>query len=455
VIRLDSLRTRLFAAIVLIVVLSVGLSLLLGALLTRREVEKATLRGVANQADLLAARENNALFPFARLPALRPYLKRQGEVAIEARLDGSSPWIPRDKIAAIRARKRVQGTETVHGTRYFYAARFVHPKALVLVRPTRLGATASRPFVENLILAAVVGVVLAAIAAYLLARAISRPVDRVAKASRRAAESLAPEPVPVEGARELALLAESFNAMARQLTKARAAERQFLLSVSHELKTPLTAIRGYAEGLADGAFDVQEAADTIGQEAARLERLVRDLLDLARMNRTDFSFHSEPIDLGVVAREAVQRYESQARAFDVALEASAPDAAPALGDAGRTLQIVSNLVENALRLTPPGGTVRVVAEPGSIAVEDTGPGLQPDELPRAFERFFLYSRYGGERPVGTGLGLAIVKELTEGMHGSVQVESEPDRLTRFVVRLPVPKTPPLVLPTPYAERIPG
>jgi signal transduction histidine kinase len=455
VIRLDSLRTRLFAAIVLIVVLSVGLSLLLGALLTRREVEKATLRGVANQADLLAARENNALFPFGRLPALRPYLERQGEVVIEARLDGSSPWIPRDKIAAIRQHKRVQGTETVDGTRYFYAARFVHPKALVLVRPTRLGATASRPFVENLILAALVGAVLAAIAAYLLARAISRPVDRVARASRRAAESLAPEPVPVEGARELASLAESFNAMARQLTKARAAERQFLLSVSHELKTPLTAIRGYAEGLADGAFDPEEAAETIGQEAARLERLVRDLLDLARVNRTDFSFHLEPIDLGVVAREAVQRYEAPARAFDVALEASAPDAAPALGDAGRTLQVVSNLVENALRLTPPGGTVRVVAEPGAIAVEDTGPGLQPDEVPRAFEQFFLYSRYGGERPVGTGLGLAIVKELTEGMRGSVHVESEPDRLTRFVVRLPLPETPPLVLPPPYAERIPG
>jgi signal transduction histidine kinase len=455
VIRLDSLRTRLFAAIVLIVVLSVGLSLLLGALLTRREVEKATLRGVANQADLLAARENNALFPFARLPALRPYLERQGEVVIEARLDGSSPWIPRDKIAAIRQHKRVQGTETVDGTRYFYAARFVHPKALVLVRPTRLGATASRPFVENLILAALVGAVLAAIAAYLLARAISRPVDRVARASRRAAESLTPEPVPVEGARELASLAESFNAMARQLTKARTAERQFLLSVSHELKTPLTAIRGYAEGLADGAFDAEEAAETIGQEAARLERLVRDLLDLARVNRTDFSFHLEPIDLAVVAREAVRRYEAQGGAFAVTLEAAAPDAAPALGDADRTLQIVSNLVENALRLTPPGGTVRVVAEPGSIAVEDTGPGLKPDELPRAFERFFLYSRYGGERPVGTGLGLAIVKELTEGMRGSVHVESEPDRLTRFVVRLPLPETPPLVLPQPYAERIPG
>jgi two-component system sensor histidine kinase BaeS len=455
VIRIDSLRTRLFAAIVLIVVLSVGLTLLLGALLTRREVEKATLRGLANQADLLAARENNAIFPFARLDAVRPYLKRQGEQLIEAKLDGSSPWIPRDQIANIREKKRVQGTETVDGTRYFYAARFVHPKALVLVRPTRLGATASRPFVENLILAGVVGAILAAVAAYLLARAISRPVDRVAKASRHAAESLAPEPVPVEGARELVLLAESFNQMARQLTAARAAERQFLLSVSHELKTPLTAIRGYAEGLADDAVDVQEAAETIAQEAARLERLVRDLLDLARMNRTDFSFHREPIDLGVAAREAVRRYEAQARSFGVTLDAVATDEAPALADADRTLQVVSNLVENALRISPPGGTVRVVAEPGTIVVEDSGPGLQPDELPRAFEQFFLYSRYGAERPVGTGLGLAIVKELTEGMNGNVHVESEPGRMTRFVVRLPLPKTAPPVLPPPYAERILG
>ena len=173
------------------------------------------------------------------------------------------------------------------------------------------------------------------------------------------------------------------------------------------------------------------------------------------MHRTDFSVHSEPIDLGVAARETVRRYETQARSFGVELEAVAPDAAPAIGDADRTLQIVSNLVENALRLTPPGGAVRVVAEAGAIAVEDTGPGLQPDEVPRAFERFFLYSRYGGERAVGTGLGLAIVKELTEGMNGTVEVESDPGRVTRFVVRLPVPDSAPIVLPAPYVARIPG
>ncbi len=105
--------------------------------------------------------------------------------------------------------------------------------------------------------------------------------------------------------------------MADELADSREAERAFLLSVSHELKTPLTAIRGYAEGLADGAFDADEAARVIGLEAGRLERLVRDLLDLARMNRSEFSIRTGPVDVAAVAREAVQRHEAAARGFDV------------------------------------------------------------------------------------------------------------------------------------------
>jgi signal transduction histidine kinase len=102
------------------------------------------------------------------------------------------------------------------------------------------------------------------------------------------------------------------------------------------------------------------------------------------------------------------------------------------------LQVASNLVENALRLTPPGGEVRVVAAPGILRVEDTGPGLAETDTERAFERFYLFERYGRERPVGSGLGLAIVKELTLAMGGSVGVESRPGRLTVFTVRLRVP-----------------
>jgi two-component system sensor histidine kinase BaeS len=209
--------------------------------------------------------------------------------------------------------------------------------------------------------------------------------------------------------------------------------------VSHELKTPLTAIRGYAEAVEDGAVDPRDAAATVAAEAKRLERLVGDLLDLARMNRTDFSVHNSEIDLAEVAEDAVRRYGKQAAGFGVALIALTDASAPAVADADRVLQIVSNLVENALRLTPPGGEVRVIAEPGLLRVEDTGPGLAEDDTEHAFERFYLHERYGRERQVGTGLGLAIVKELALAMGGDVDVESRPGTLTVFTVRLRVPR----------------
>jgi two-component system sensor histidine kinase BaeS len=222
--------------------------------------------------------------------------------------------------------------------------------------------------------------------------------------------------------------------MTEQLAASRQAERDFLLSVSHELKTPLTAIRGYSEGLADGAFEPDEAARVISLEASRLERLVRDLLDLARMHRSEFSVQGEPVDLAEVAREAVRRHEVAARAFGVELIAVGDEAWVA-GDADRVLQIASNLVENALRETPAGGVVTVRAEPGRLLVADTGPGINAADLPHAFERFYLYDKADKDRPLGSGLGLAIVKQLATAMGGEVSVQSS-ESGTTFDVRLP-------------------
>ena len=181
---------------------------------------------------------------------------------------------------------------------------------------------------------------------------------------------------------------------------------------------------------------MDEAIEVIQREAARLEALVQDLLQLARMNRAEFSVRSEPIDLASAALEAAQRYDAQARSFGVRLAVVTDGPAPALGDGERMLQVASNLVENALRLTPAGGLVSIQVAPGSLSVADTGPGLKPEELPHAFERFYLTSRYRGERPVGSGLGLAIVKQLVESMRGNVEVTSAPGGPTRFTVRLP-------------------
>jgi two-component system sensor histidine kinase BaeS len=429
---MTSLRSRLFQAIALIVVLCVGLTLALGLLLTRRAVDRATLDDVDHQAALIAERERVAISPFTYLKPLRPYLREQHEI-----YHTTAAGLPSSAQERLRHGEPAKGSVTFEHTRYFFSAQPVeagHP--FVLLRPKSVTASQWSPFFWALLIAALAGSLLAGVAALLLSRRIAGPVHRVAEAARMLARGTTPAPVPVEGAAELRTLAVAFNDLSKQLARAREAERSFLLSVSHELKTPLTAIRGWAEALAEGAVNAQDAAETVSAESARLERLVRDLLDLARMNRTDFSVHPSDIDLAEVAADAVRRYQQQAAAFGVEVVAVTDGPAPAVADADRALQVVSNLVENALRLTPRGGEVRVVTAPGVLRVEDTGPGLKPEDRTHAFERFYLHERYGRERAVGTGLGLAIVKELTEAMGGRVEVVSEPGHLTVFTVRLP-------------------
>jgi signal transduction histidine kinase len=427
------LRARLFRAIGAVVLLCVALTIGLGLVLTRRAVDRATLDDLAHQADLIAGTQRIALSPLTYLPQLKPYFARQHERALT-----TATVLPDWAQAKLRSGESAQGSVTIGGVANYFAAEPVGKAALVLLRPKSVTQDRWSPYVVGLLIAAVAGGLLAALAAFVLARRISRPVGRVAEAARSLTRGTHPDPVPVEGAAEIATLAMAFNALADRLRRAQEAERSFLLSVSHELKTPLTAIRGYAEAVEDGAIDPREAAGTVALEAARLERLVHDLLDLARMNRTDFGVRNAEIDLAEVADDVVRRYQQQADAFGVSLAALAEGPAPAVADADRVLQVVSNLVENALRLTPSGGEVRVIAAAGLLRVEDTGPGLEEDDRARAFERFYLHSRYGRERPVGTGLGLAIVKELTQAMGGSVEVESRPGELTAFTVHLRVP-----------------
>jgi len=431
-----SLRSRLFQAIGVVVIICVALTIGLGLVLTRRAVEHATLLDLSHQADLIAPSVSNAQVPENSLAALKKFFKPQDETP----LSNPSGVVPAKALVALSHKKPVDGTLTYDGRDYYFAARpyTLNPGFFVLLRPQSAATALLSSYVWGLLIAAGAGGLLAALAAFLVARRISRPLDRIASAARTLTRGTHPEPVPVEGAAEIASLAVSFNALVDQLQRAQEAERNFLLSVSHELKTPLTAIRGYAEAVEDGAIDPREAARTVTAEARRLERLVKDLLDLARMNRTDFSVHNAEIDLAEVVDDVCRRYQQAAADFGVTLRAATDGPAPAIADADRVLQVVSNLVENALRLTPAGGEVRVAAAPGVLRVEDTGPGLDEGDREHAFERFYLHERYGRERPVGTGLGLAIVKELTHAMGGNVAVESRAGEMTVFTVRLAVP-----------------
>ena len=436
-----SLRSRLFVGIAATVIVSVAVTLAVGAVLTRRSLERDALQALARQIDLVDAQR-------ASLPGGAPSTSELGRFLAteQVRLAIVTPaqaelLLPDDGAAALKQGKEAQGSVTIRGERYLYAARRSGADALVLLRSARDQSADWTPFLVGLGIAALMGAVLAALAALVLARAVARPVTRVADASRRLASGESPDLLRVEGPEEIRSLAVAFNELSSELRRAQDAERAFLLSISHELKTPLTAIRGHAEGLADGVVDQAAAAEVIEREAQRLERLIHDLLDLARLRRRSFSVTLVPTDLGEIAFETTARYEAASRDYGVTLEALVAPGAGAIADPDRTLQAVSNLVENALRCVPRGGMVQIVAAPGRLDVVDNGPGLATDDLARAFERFYLWERYGAERPVGTGLGLAIVAELAAAMAGRVSVNSAAGEGATFSLHLPPARAP--------------
>jgi two-component system OmpR family sensor kinase len=429
-----SLRARLFVGIAATLAVSTVVMLAVGAALTRRSLDNDARRSLSRQVDLIAAQ--HAATPLPRGEnALGRFLSTEQERLAILTPSQAELLLPSSAAASLRSKGRADGTVDVRGEPFLYAARLGSSDAIVLLRSARNQSDDWQPFLVGLALAALIGAVLAAVVAFLLARAVARPVTRVAAASRRLAEGESPDPLPVDGSTELRQLSTAFNDLSEELRRAQDAERAFLLSVSHELKTPLTAIRGHAEALADGVVTAERAGEVIEREAQRLERLIRDLLDLARLRRRSFDVALLPVDLGDVAGEAVARHGHQAEGYGVGLEIRVEQPAGGIADPGRTLQALSNLVENAIRCTPRGGTVEIVAAAGRLTVVDDGPGLEPDDLDRAFERFYLWDRYGADRPVGSGLGLAIVSELATAMGGRVSVESTPGEGSTFTLHV--------------------
>lgn len=413
----------LAAAAIASCVLTVGV----GVVLVRHQIAKQRLSTLEAQANLVAAVGGA---PGALTPGDHVYRVGSGR---PRRLGPRAQAVVLDALPSADAG---QGTIDVAGRSLIYAARPTPAGEIVLIRPANIAFAEWRPFMGSLLLAGLGGVLLAVVLSYLLARRLTRPIGELSAATRRLAAGEQDVAVPVRGEDELAELGASFNEMSGELSRAREAQGRFLESVSHELRTPLTSISGYSEALEEQAVTPTEAARVIGSEADRLERLVADLLDLAGFGRSDFSVAREPVDLAGVVEQSVQRHLRRAR--DIGVELSGAGAAETwvLGDHDRILQAVSNLIENALRITPAGGSVTVDAGPGQISVRDTGPGLDPEDIPRAFERFYLHGRYRSERPVGSGLGLAIVQELICAMCGTVEVSTPPGGSAEFKIRLP-------------------
>ena len=258
---------------------------------------------------------------------------------------------------------------------------------------------------------------------------------------------------------ELDALARSINEMADSLERSRGLERQFLLSVSHDLRTPLTSIRGYAEAIADGAApDAREAAGIILAESRRLERLVRDLLDLAKLEGRQFSLQLASVDLGELMGDSVDGFRREMEEAGLRIELARPPVPVlAMADPDRLAQVVANLVENAHKYAAHSIVVTVVADPAAPRVEvaDDGPGIAPEDLPHVFERLYVAGHEPKRKEIGSGLGLAIVRELTEAMGGTVRAEANPGGGARMAVVLrPASSPPPVSAPTPTATAAP-
>ncbi len=434
-----SLRARLFLAILGTVLVGVGASLALGVVLTKSAVRDTIRRDVERQADAFAAQ-------LKRLPASSALRLRGHPAFPPGPPPGAPPGLgggvspvggagPRPFAVLSRPAAAADGSAEIGGRSSIFAARRAGHSVVLVTRPDVVSGDDFRRYLTALLIASGAAALVAAGVAALLARRLTQPLRRLGAAARELAAGRHPEPVRPEGTEELDELAEAFNGMSDQLALARDAERAILLSVSHDLRTPLTSIRGYAEGIEDGTVEPRQAAEVVGREAARLERLVGDLLSLARLRQGAMEVRREPVDLAAVAHEAEERLRP--RALEAGVEVRVEGAAAAAtADQGRALQVVSNLLENAIRVSPAGGVVTVAVGPGTVAVSDEGPGIPAEEVPHAFERFHLRARAGHGSPDGAGLGLAIVRELAEAMGGSAEVENLPARGARFLIRLP-------------------
>ena len=289
-----------------------------------------------------------------------------------------------------------------------------------------------------------VGGLLVIVLAGLLARSLGRRLESLSETAVALADGDKQARATLTGQDEISAVAASFNSMADQLADAEERERQFLMSIGHDLRTPLTTIKGYSEAIEAGrvdADDLPRVAEVLRRQADRLGRLVEDLMLLSRLESREFTLRPEAVEVAAHLEGLKESFHSRLDAAHVRLETDIRPMGTMHVDPDRIAQIVGNLMDNALRYTPEGGRVTLTgrrdAEQAVIAVADTGPGIDPEDLPHLFDRLYVAQKYRPVRPEGSGLGLAIVKQLSEAMGGGVSVQSRLGVGTTVTVRLPV------------------
>lgn len=316
--------------------------------------------------------------------------------------------------------------------------------AIVVALPPSAGADVYKDIRQRLIFGGIVGIIAAIVAALILWASLFRPLGKVTGGIRAVARGDYGQRVPVSGTSEVRALATDVNRMADSVESSQQALRDFLANVSHELKTPLTSIRGFSQAMLDGTLDTPEerarAARVIDSESARLLHLVGELLDLSRIESGQQAMAISDVRASELLAQIRDVFEVRASDAGVAIELEMSDDAVVAADFDRIEQVLGNLVDNALRHTPSGKRVRAGVRrdgPGFAAlfVSDEGGGIAPGDLPHVFERFYRSKDEGSGS--GTGLGLAIAHEIVRAHGGDLRVESPPGSGATFVFTLPL------------------
>jgi signal transduction histidine kinase len=297
------------------------------------------------------------------------------------------------------------------------------------------GLLAQRGLLPVALLAGVFAILVVAVAVGGIRR-MTRPVGTLIEAAGRIESGDYSAQVPESGPQDLRSVARAFNSMSARLKTTDEQRRSFLADVAHELRTPLSVIRGQAEAIADGVYpgDAAHVAPIL-DATQTLDRLVEDLRTLVLTDAGNLVLHREPTDLGALVADTLDSFKTQAEGAGVTLKADIADDLPSIDiDPARIRSVIGNLISNAIRHTPPGGSISAgVTASGDglvVTLTDSGEGIPPDLLPRVFERFVK-----GANSPGSGLGLAIAHDIVAAHGGKLEIESEPGSGTR--VRLTV------------------
>jgi two-component system, OmpR family, sensor kinase len=358
------------------------------------------------------------------------------------------PFPRRNSIA-----RTTQTARDASGQLWIYTFKRLNTGQIVLVAAPRPRVAALSIFTDQLLLpvleAGLIALLLSLVLAYVISRWVADPLQQVVQAAQTY-PSGEKKPLSPRGPHEVQDLTRAFNSMVVRVESSQKSQRQFVADVSHELKTPLTSIQGFAQAILDGTADTPErrkqAAGIIHNEAGRMHRMVLNLLDLARLESGTADLKMSAVDVQALLQNIVDKFTPQAQKAGILLRLEVPDNLPVLtGDGDRLAQVFTNLIDNALKFTPAGGEVALSVRPAAsemeIVISDTGVGIPAEALPRLFDRFYQVdaARAGGEGH-GAGLGLAIAKEIVDAHGGRISVRSELGRGTSSVIHLPLAPT---------------